>query len=275
MKELIVAKEAAKAAGKLLLKYFGSTLETESKGKKDIVTNADKEAQELIIRMIHKAFPGDGIFAEESDNNKYSDGRLWVIDPLDGTINFSRGIPLFGVSIAFLEGGERRCGVIFLPCSEEMYSAEKGGGASLNDSPIRVSDISQTEKSVIALCEFNAGPTDKIRNLNLLKMDLYRRIHAESMRFKIFGSAVVTLAYIACGKIDAYIMLNINIWDIAAGTLIVEEAGGKVTDYQGQPIKFDPNCVLVTNGRLHEDYLRLVSKGNNSLQLRFESIFSL
>ncbi len=275
MKELDIAKHAAKTAGELLLKHFSTELEVEYKSDKDLVTLADTEAQNEIIRIIKAEFPDDDFFAEESEHHEYSAGRQWVIDPLDGTINFSRGIPLFGVSIAFVDNGERRCGVIYLPFYDEMYSAKKGGGAFLNDKPISVASTEVAAKSIIAVNDFNIGPHNKVRNINLLKRNMIERTHAKCMRMKNLGSASVELAYVASGKFDAYLVLFTYYWDIAAGTLIVEEAGGKVTDYEGKAIGFDPKCIVISNGKVHGEYLNAINKENNSLQARFESLIKV
>ncbi len=263
------------AAGAVLLQRFGTALELEYKSEKDVVTISDKEAQEVIMNTIKAEFPHDDFFVEEAASHEYSDGRMWVIDPLDGTINFSRGIPLFGVSIAFVEKGVRKCGVIFLPYFDELYWAKRGGGAFCNDTPLRVSETERLAKTVIALNDYNIGPPERMRNLNLLKRELDHRLQGECMRIKNLGSASVELAYVASGRLDAYVMLFTYYWDIAAGTLIIEEAGGRATDYHGDSLGFDPKCVIVSNHVLHAEFLRLLSKGNNSLQARFESMISI
>ncbi len=275
MKELEIAKLAARAAGDILRGHFASGVAIESKGHKDIVTVADKEAQTKIIEILTAEFPDDTFFAEESDKNAYSEGRMWVIDPLDGTINFARGIPLFGVSIAFVEGGDRKCGVIYLPYFDELYYAQKGGGSFCNDAPITVSSTKEAAAALISLDNFNIGPPAIMGNLNLLKRELIHRVASESLRIRNFGASSVELAFVASGKLDAYIVLFTHFWDIAAGSLIVEEAGGMATDYHGNRLTFDPKCVITSNQALHATYLKILNKGNNSLQDRYELLKEL
>lgn len=259
-KELSIAVKAAKAAGKILANKFGSVNSINYKKVKDIVTEADIEAENKIISIIKKSFPSHSILAEESGRIKQKSDFLWVIDPLDGTVNFARGIPLFGVSIALQYKEEIILGAIFVPKAKELFFAEKGKGAYLNGKKIRVSNVIDMSRAMYYFNDFNVGIEKENDFLNEQKLKLTQKFSGKVLRFRCLGSAVIELASLACGRIDAYSMIKFGYWDIAAGKIIIEEAGGKMTDFNGKPVNIDCKNILASNGKLHNAILQYLKE---------------
>ncbi len=250
LRRLEVAKHAARAAGELV-RGFSSDLEVQYKTSRDLVTAADVAAQGLIVEMIGGAFPDDEIVAEEGLLDVPKSG-YWVVDPLDGTVNFSRGLPLYGVSIAYVDGnGHLRVGAIHLPVFDELYWASAGGGAYLNGRRITVSETVDLNRALVNISDFNTGPDDENEGYNELKVEAIRRVHGRCMRTKNLSSAAVELAWVAAGRLDAYLMVFCQFWDAAAGSLLIREAGGKVSDLSGKPLGADSKLVLTSNDALH------------------------
>ncbi len=250
-RRLDIAIKAAKAAGERVCS-FTADLEVEFKGPRDVVTAADLASQELIVQMIRAVFPDDAIVAEEGLFEVPKSG-YWVVDPLDGTVNYSRGLPLYGVSIAYVDAeGQLRVGAIYLPEFDELYWASLGGGAFLNGRRISVSDTETIEHALVNISDFNTGPEDHREHYNHLKMEAIRRVHGHCMRTKNLSSAAVELAWVACGRLDAYLMVFCHFWDAAAGTLLIREAGGRVIDLSGVPLAADSTLVLTSNDALHD-----------------------
>jgi myo-inositol-1(or 4)-monophosphatase len=257
-KELEIAKKAALLSGSML-KEFKNDLNVEYKSTKDIVTKADIKSQSIIVDTIKETFPDDNFLTEESDKHILKENRTWVIDPLDGTVNYSRDIPFYGVSIALFDKGSIVLGVIYLPVFDELYFAEKGQGAFFNDKKINCSSVSDISKSIFNFNDFNIGEINKLENYNQQKVNLVEIIHDKCMRLKNFSSAVSEFAFLASGKIDAYFMIFCGYWDIAAGLLLVEEAGGKVSTFDGSKIEFNSKYILASNCILHEELIKNLS----------------
>ena len=253
---LQVAKKAAREAGELAL-TFSENLEVEFKTSRDLVTAADLASQELILKILRDAFPEDRIVAEEGLVEVPQSG-YWVVDPVDGTVNFSRGLPLYGVSIAYVDAqGRLRVGAIYLPVFDELYWASAGRGAFLNGRRISVSGTDTLERALVNISDFNTGPEDEREGYNRLKVEAIRRVHGRSMRTKNLSSAAVELAWVAAGRLDAYLMVFCHFWDAAAGTLLIREAGGRVSDLGGGPATAESTLVLTSNDALHDDLLEV------------------
>lgn len=246
---LNIAIDAAKKAGAIALRYFETSVVREVKADKSFVTAADKEAEAAIIADIKKHFPDHGILGEESGEVKTDSPYSWVIDPLDGTGNFVNGIPLFSVSIAVIENGKPIAAVVYQPVGDSLYAAEKGKGTTWRNKPVRVSD-GDTERAMIT---FGPGKKEKER-LNRMLSASERFVKSK----RYLGSAALELAYVARGGTEGFICLGLNRWDYAAGVLLVEEAGGKITDFEGKPWQFGGSDFFVaSNGIVHNALLRL------------------
>lgn len=256
-KFLEVAEALAKEAGALCLEIQQDLGKVKYKSKKDVVTRADIASEKLIVDGLRKAFPTHSIRTEEAGVIEGSDSRYrWIIDPVDGTVNFSRGIPLWGISIALHFEGKPLVAVVNLPKLGELYTAVRGGGAFMNDKPIHVSDEFDPTHAIVSNGDFNVGDVAKINAQNS------RNFAAEAEAFervKCLGSAVIEGCFTACGRIDCFVMTMSYPWDIAAIALLVEEAGGKSTRIDGSPMQFvDGEQVIFTNGLLHETLIQVL-----------------
>jgi myo-inositol-1(or 4)-monophosphatase len=245
----MVAIQAALEAGDLLKKGFSTNFSVSNKeGKQNLVTEYDKASEKCIIESIKKRFPGHGFLAEESgDSGNASSEIVWVIDPLDGTVNFAYGIPFFSVSIAAVQGDLPLAGVVYNPLLGELFFAEKGKGAYFNGKRMSVSNKTDLDKSLLA----TGFPYNVEKNPNSC-IDHVTKVLSMGIPIRRLGSAALDLSYIACGRFDAYWEMGLHPWDIAAGKLLVEEAGGMVTHYDGsnRPINSSTN-ILATNKKLH------------------------
>lgn len=245
--------EAALQAGKLLKSGFGTDYQISPKAmKNDIVTEYDHASEKLIQQILQDKFPSFSFLGEESGHTGSPDSEYcWIVDPLDGTVNFAHNIPLFCVSIALAKEGEVICGVIFAPITQELFVAEKGKGVYLNKSPIKVSETSLLEGAFISTSlSFNLhkDPDSSIRKFST--MAYY------GFPLRAIGSTALNLAYIAAGRFDAYWSVGgaISAWDMAAGKLMVEEAGGRVTQCDGAPYHLHKeSTILATNALLHRE----------------------
>ena len=248
---LQVAVEAARVAGKYLKQSVGKIKTIEQKGgeERNLVTEVDKRSEEIIVELIKKHFPSHEILAEERGSQGSSKTK-WIIDPLDGTTNFTHGLPVFCVSIGVEHEGEIICGVIYDPNLDEMFTAEKGKGAFLNGKRIRVSQTQTLNKSLLV----TGFPYNIIENPNhaverfvnfLMKAQAVRRV----------GSAAIDLAYIACGRYDGFWEVALTPWDMAAGMLLVQEAGGKVTDFMGGTFSVYQKEILASNGIVQDEMI--------------------
>jgi myo-inositol-1(or 4)-monophosphatase len=248
---LETAREIAQEAGALLLGYFDRGVGYKLKGEFDLVTEADHASEALIVERLRSHFPGHGIMAEEGGGADSGSRYCWYIDPLDGTTNFAHGFPAFCVSIALAEDGNVVCGVIYDPLHQELFEAERGSGAWLNGRRIRVSERERLADSLLA-----TGFPSRKRHLNV-NVHFYYQVAMVSHGVRRAGSAALDLAYVACGRLDGYWEFGLNPWDMAAGILLVEEAGGKVTDMHGGPATLKSPHVMADNGRVHEELLEL------------------
>ena len=246
---LNLAIETARAAGELLLSRFGEHVAYQEKSRRaDLVTELDRSSEQLIVERISKARPGATIVAEESGvHDGYTDER-WFIDPLDGTTNFAHTYPLFCVSIGCERGGELIAGVVYAPKLGEMYAAEKGAGARLNDEAIRVSSI--TDVSSALLCTGFAPANME------LNFSHFRALSKISHAVRRDGAAALDLAFVAAGRFEAFWELGLSPWDMAAGAVLVREAGGIVTAANGAPLDLFARTVLGSNGAIHDEMVR-------------------
>jgi len=251
---LLAAIQAAMQAGNLLKSGYGSAFEICCKpGPHNLVTVYDSSAESIIINTIKQRFPTHAFLAEESGSSaKSASPYLWVIDPLDGTLNFANNIPLFAISIAAAHKKEIVAGVIYLPIMNELFTAEKGKGAYLNGKRLSVTTVDNLEHAV--LC--TGMPSDIHQHTNPY-LASFARIAKEGCAIRDFGSAALNLAYLAAGRVSAYWIDSLQPWDMAAGKLLVEEAGGMVTHYDGKPHDvFSESNLLASNGRIHKTMVK-------------------
>jgi myo-inositol-1(or 4)-monophosphatase len=252
---LNVAARAALTAGTIIRELYQQPHTITMKGEIDLVTEADIAAESAVTASLTEDAPEIGIMAEESYQGKKEapPGRIWVVDPLDGTTNFAHGVPIFAVSIALLENGRPLIGVIYCPLQDELFCAGKGGGSWLNDRRIRVTDTEFLVQALVA----TGFPYDIRKNLDRV-VDQVHRVLPKVRDIRRMGAAAVDLAYVACGRLDGFWEVHLKPWDTAAGWLLVEEAGGTVTDFGGQPYSpFYPE-IAASNTRLHQLLLELL-----------------
>lgn len=247
---------AAKAGAEVLLKYYNGILDVEYKGETDPVTKADRNSQKAIIKVIKGDFPHHGILAEEEDGvNEVKGDYCWIIDPLDGTVNFVHSLPMFCVSIGLKYKGEIISGVIYSPITKEVFVSEKNEGAWLNGKKIEVSKIEDTIRVLAA-----TGFPYCVRKNSAGVIKNFKNIMLECQGIRRLGSAALDMAYVACGRFDFFWEEGLKPWDIAAGALIVEEAGGKVSDYCGSKDFIFKDTMLASNGSvMHEKILKIIN----------------
>ena len=245
---LEAAVDAARAAGRIALKYYRGGFEVALKTDATPVTQADREAEQEIVEILGRAFPDYGVLGEEFGGRGARD-RRWIIDPIDGTKNFVRGVPIWATLIALEERGEITVGVIHNPVTGDLYTARRGGGAFLNGEPIRVSDIAGLDRA--CLCHAGLGAVRKTGY-----WDGFVRLVDATDRQRGFGD-YMGYGLVAEGKVEIYAELDLKPWDLAAPKLLVEEAGGRFTDWEGNPTIYT-GTALATNGRLHDAALALL-----------------
>ncbi len=254
------AAPVALEAGALILDYFKKGVATEYKGDVDLVTVADRASEMLIVDRMHAIFPGHGIYGEEGTRKQLQSEYRWYIDPLDGTTNFAHGFPVFCVSMGLEhrppglpddQDGALLAAVIYDPTRNELFTAERGKGAYLNGCPIHVSQTPTLSESLIA-----TGFPSRKRHDNP-NVFFYQEFTLRSHGVRRAGSAAIDLAYVAAGRFDAYWEFNLNPWDTTAGMLLVIEAGGTVTRFNGSPFRIDSREVLATNSFIRDEMLRL------------------
>lgn len=254
---LNVAKEAALEAGKFLKYNLGKVKHIERKQGQEtnLVTEIDKQAEAIIIKKIKQHYPSHDILAEESGGHEARSEYKWVIDPLDGTTNFTHGLPVFCVSIGVELNGTIVAGAIYDPSSDEMFTAEKGSGAFLNGKRIHVSSCDSLITSLLV-----TGFPYNVKENPHHVIEHFVNFVMEGQGVRRLGSAALDLAYIAAGRLDGYWEVFLNPWDKAAGMLLVQEAGGVVTDFKNNPASiYEPNT-LATNGKIHQQMLAVLSK---------------
>jgi myo-inositol-1(or 4)-monophosphatase len=254
------ASSIAREAGARLREFFAQGVETEYKGDVDLVTVADRTVEKLIRGRLGEMFPEHGVYGEEGTRERMEGEFRWYVDPLDGTTNFAHGFPQFCVSMGLEQrvrdvgpgqDGILVAGVIYDPMRDELYTAERGCGAWLNGRPIRVSRIEALAEALVA----TGFPSRKRHDSP--NIHFYHEFTLRSHGVRRAGSAALDLAFIACGRLEAFWEFNLNPWDTAAGVLLVEEAGGKVTDFAGEPFRLDSRETLASNGLIHTELVEL------------------
>ncbi len=242
-------QSVARDAGALLMEYFRQRVKIEYKGDVDLVTVADRKSEALILERIRREFPGHDVMGEEGTRIETGSDYKWYVDPLDGTTNFAHGFPVFCVSLAVEHRGERIAGVVYDPTRDEMFSAEKGSGAELNGERIRVSATPRLGEALVA----TGFPSHKRhKNPNIY---FYHQLTLRSHGVRRAGSAALDLCNVASGRFDGFWEFNLNPWDTAAGVLMVEEAGGRVTDFSGGPFQIASRETVASNGLVHDALL--------------------
>jgi len=240
----------AREAGTLLLGYFHQRVKIEYKGDVDLVTVADRASEKLIVERVRATWPGYDIVGEEGTRDESGADYRWYIDPLDGTTNFAHGYPVFCVSMGLEYRGEMVAGVLYDPTRDELFAAEKGKGAYLNGKSIHVSATKWLRESLVAT-GFPSHKRHKNPNIHF-----YHEITLHSHGVRRAGSAALDLANVACGRYDGFWEFNLNPWDTSAGTLLVMEAGGRVTRYYGSTWRIDSKETLASNGLIHDEMMR-------------------
>jgi len=258
----------AREAGALLMSHFARRIAFEYKGEVDLVTEADRASEKLIVERLRARWPEYGMVGEEGTRSDLEADYRWYVDPLDGTTNFAHGFPVFCVSIALVhkatptsaksalvgdpgeQDAELVAGVLYDPTRDEMFSAERGQGATLNGKAIQVSQTKRLAESLLA----TGFPSHK-RHQNP-NIHFYHQITLRSHGVRRAGSAALDLANVACGRYDGFWEFNLNPWDTAAGALLVQEAGGTVTRFDGSPYRLDSREVLASNGLIHEKLMK-------------------
>ena len=253
------AVSVAREAGGLLVDRLGRSLQVSNKGAIDLVTEADLASEKLIIERIRSHYPRHAILAEESgDSQNNSDNSTaewkWIIDPLDGTTNFSHGYPCFCVSIGVEREGKLELGVVYDPMRNEMFAAERGQGAMLNERSIHVSAVDDLSQAM--LC--TGFPYDVRERPDFTRDFANFTMRAQAVRRD--GSAALDLAYVACGRFDGFWEDGLNPWDVAAGVLLIEEAGGTVSNYQGERLDIYSPRVLASNGLVHQSMMEVIRR---------------
>jgi myo-inositol-1(or 4)-monophosphatase len=253
LEPLTLAIDVAREAGALLLRYLHRPLEIREKElRADIVTDADRASERLIIERLSRAYPSAAILSEESGERAgWSLDQRWIVDPLDGTTNFAHGYPLFCISIAYEERGELVAGVVYAPAMQELFVAQRGGGARLNDREIAVSEIAELAGAMICT---GFLPSKYERNARQ-----FGAISNRAQAVRRDGAAALDLAYVACGRFDGFWEFDLHAWDVAAGTLLIREAGGTVTMIENEAMALDSGSILATNGRLHDELRRTLT----------------
>jgi myo-inositol-1(or 4)-monophosphatase len=221
------------------------------KGPVDLVTETDREAEAFLTRMIHDEYPTHIIIAEEAAAGRTlsrppADAATWYIDPLDGTVNFAHSVPHFAISVGFALGTQLQIGIVYDPMRDELFVGRRGGGAWLNDEPIRVSTVEDLGAALLA----TGLPYDR-RERSAYYMAFASDFVAVSRDVRRFGSAALDLCYVACGRFDGYWEWGLHPWDLAAGSLILEEAGGRVSAFDGRPLDMFGGQTLASNSKLH------------------------
>jgi myo-inositol-1(or 4)-monophosphatase len=251
--ELESAITAARAAGQLLRERLGTTYQIRHKGPADLVTEIDHQAQDLIANMLKEAFPTYELVGEEGSEPGSPDSPRWIVDPIDGTVNYIHSYPLFAVSIALERDGGLVVGVVYNPILDELFVAEKGKGATLNGNPIHVSAATRLEESVLASgFPYGVWTSDDDNSRE------WRRFLKRVLSMRCDGCASLDLCHVAMGRLEGHWESELGPWDMAAGALMVQEAGGKVTQVTGEPYTPYGQGILASNGHLHAEMLAVL-----------------
>lgn len=247
---------AAREAGAIIKQYFQGDFNVDNKDTiNNLVTEVDTKAEAKIISVIKETFPEHSIISEEVGELLQKSEYKWIIDPIDGTVNFAHGIPICCVSIGLLHHDEMLMGAVYNPMMNELFFAEKGKGAYLNDKPIKVSEKSDFRKAFLV-----TGFPYKWPKTNEHPIKVFERIILEGLPVRRLGSAAIDLCWVACGRFDGFWEYNLNPWDVSAGYLIVLEAGGRVTDFSGSECTVFDKETLATNGLIHNSLLDAIKR---------------
>ena len=246
------ATSLARQTGDFIRSQAASNFTVAHKGRIDLVTDVDKQAQERIVSAIEAQYPDHGILAEEGYRKDAKSGYTWIIDPLDGTTNFVHRLPVYAVSLALYQDGQPRVGVCYNPAAGELFAAAAGRGATLNGAPIKVSATAEMVNALVV-----TGFPYRSQNLSEISARFFRVI-TQAQGVRRLGAAAIDLCYVACGVFDAFWEEGLAPWDMAAGALILTEAGGKITNLDGTPFDLARGTLAASNSRLHDDLLRLM-----------------
>jgi len=256
---LKTAIQAAKAAGKIHKKYYGRTLNIrfKSKNKLNLVTEVDTLCEKTVISILRKHFPSHNFWGEESGKGAGTSEYTWLVDPLDGTTNYAHAYPFFCCSIALVQNNKPIAGVVYDSLRDECFYAEKGRGAFLNGQKLKISKVNTLSESLVC-----TGFAYAVRE-TYYNLDNFRQFVLKAQGVRRDGSAAMNLAYVAAGRFDGFWERGIQAWDMAAGTLMVQEAGGKVTDITGKPFGLLAENALATNGKIHGQIFRILKNGKD------------
>jgi myo-inositol-1(or 4)-monophosphatase len=247
----------AREAGALQRNRFGEPREIQTKSSAiDLVTDVDRACDALVRERVQRHFPDDGLLTEEAAEQHSRSGWRWIVDPLDGTTNYAHGFPHFAVSIALEREGRVEAGAIYDPIRDELFHALRGGGAFRNGAALRVSRTEKLERSLLATgfpYNVHASAGDNL--------EYFGRFIRRAQAVRRAGSAALDLAYLACGRFDGFWELSLHPWDVAAGLLMIEEAGGRSSDFDGGPVPEDASRIVASNGIVHEAMIEVLSKG--------------
>ncbi len=252
---ITIAEQACRQAGAIQREGLNSEKNVEFKGAINLVTDIDKACEKAIVELLHSNFPDHDILAEEGTGKRKDSEYKWVIDPLDGTTNYAHGYPLFCTSIALEHKGEVIAGAVYEPNRDEMFLAEKGKGATLNGKKIEVSKTEELDKAMLA-----TGFAYNIRETKINNLDHFSKILFQCQAIRRDGVAAIDLCYVACGYYDGFWELNLFPWDVAAGMLMIQEAGGLVTDFHGRPFHIYSKEILATNRHIHTAMAQSLTK---------------
>jgi myo-inositol-1(or 4)-monophosphatase len=251
---LETALEIAREASALLRDFAGRHIGFELKGEHDLVTAADRASERLIVDRLRANFPSHSIVAEEGGGHEGSSEFRWYVDPLDGTTNFAHGFPVYNVTLALEQAGELVAGVIADPTRNEIFTAERGEGAFLNGRRIQVSKVNRVEDALVA-----TGFPSRRRHQNV-NVHFFYQLSMLSHGVRRPGAAALDLAYVACGRLDLFWEFNLHPWDVAAGILLIHEAGGRCTNMSGAPLDLRGPHILADNGLVHEETVALFAE---------------
>ncbi|MCI0448365.1 MAG: inositol monophosphatase [Chlorobi bacterium] len=252
--------EAADEAAKILVENFDKDFEIGRKRDyNDLVTEIDKKSEAKIIEIVHKYFPEHNVLGEEGGDLKKKSDYVWIVDPIDGTINYTYSVPIFCVSIALEVKKEVVLGIVLSPLTKEKFWAEKGNGAYLNDKKIKVSDTEYLKDSLL-VTGFPYGAKANDDHC----IDHFINFVKQGLPIRRLGSAAMDICYLACGRFDGFWEINLNAWDVAAGYLILLEAGGRVTDFKGNKYSIYGKQILASNGRtVHKEMIEVLQRAYN------------
>lgn len=263
---LLAAVQAAEKAGRLLKENINASPEVLFKGAVDLVTDFDNKAQQIIFNHLSSRFPDHDFLAEEGLCEEKGAEFRWVIDPLDGTTNYAHKFPVFSISIALLWKNKTVMGVVYDPMREERFSALEGSGAFLNGRKIRVSSVDELDKSLLS----TGFPYD-IRESKVNNIEHFVNFVTRVQGVRRCGSAAMDLCYVACGRFDGFWELKLSPWDVAAGALIVQEAGGRITDFQDSEFAIFGSETLATNGLIHDQMVNVLQQGKRTKKLQTQN----